>query len=46
MPPKPSRGSILAEGYAFIRNSPWFVIAGGVPLILITLGFTFLGETF
>jgi peptide/nickel transport system permease protein len=43
-PPTPSWGNILADGYAFIRNSPWLVIAGGVPLILTTLGFTFLGE--
>jgi len=40
--PTPSWGNILADGYAF--NSPWLVIAGGVPLILTTLGFTFLGE--
>jgi peptide/nickel transport system permease protein len=44
-PPTPSWGNILADGYAFIRNSPWLVIAGGIPLILTTLGFTFLGET-
>jgi peptide/nickel transport system permease protein len=43
-PPAPSWGNILADGYAFIRNTPWLVIAGGVPLILTTLGFTFLGE--
>jgi peptide/nickel transport system permease protein len=43
-PPTPSGGNILADGYAFIRNSPWRVIAGGIPLILTTLGFTFLGE--
>jgi peptide/nickel transport system permease protein len=44
-PPTPSWGSILNDGYAFIRNTPWLVIAAGVPLILATLGFTFLGET-
>ncbi len=43
-PPTPSWGSILNDGYAFIRNTPWLVIAGGVPLIVTTLGFTFLGE--
>lgn len=43
-PPTPSWGSILNDGYAFIRNTPWLVIAGGIPLILTTLGFTFLGE--
>jgi peptide/nickel transport system permease protein len=44
-PPTPSWGNILADGYAFIRSTPWLVLAGGVPLILVTLGFTFLGET-
>jgi peptide/nickel transport system permease protein len=44
-PPTPSWGSILNDGYSFIRNTPWMVIAGGVPLILTTLGFTFLGES-
>ena len=43
-PPTASWGSILNDGYSFIRNTPWMVIAGGVPLILATLGFTFLGE--
>jgi peptide/nickel transport system permease protein len=43
-PPTPSWGSILSDGFSFIRNTPWPVIAGGVPLILTTLAFTFLGE--
>jgi peptide/nickel transport system permease protein len=43
-PPTASWGSILNDGYAFIRNTPWMVIAGSLPLILATLGFTFLGE--
>jgi peptide/nickel transport system permease protein len=44
-PPTPSWGSILNDGYTFIRDTPWVVIAGGVPVIATTLGFTFLGET-
>ena len=44
-PPAPSWGRILNEGYAFIREAPWMVVGGGVPLILATLGFTFLGES-
>ena len=43
-PPTPSWGVLLADGYALIRNTPWLIIAGGIPLILTTLGFTFLGE--
>ena len=44
-PPTPSWGTILNDGYSFIHNTPWPVIAGGVPVILTTLGFTFLGES-
>lgn len=43
-PPTPSWGTILNDGYNYIQNSPWPVIAGGLPIILTTLGFTFLGE--
>lgn len=44
LPPTASWGSILNDGYLMIRETPWPVIAGGVPLVLTTLGFTFLGE--
>jgi peptide/nickel transport system permease protein len=43
-PPTASWGSILNDGYSYLRNSPWPIIAGSIPLILVTLGFTFLGE--
>jgi peptide/nickel transport system permease protein len=43
-PPTPSWGTILNDGYSYIRNSPWPVIAGGIPIVITTLGFTFLGE--
>jgi peptide/nickel transport system permease protein len=43
-PPTPSWGNILNDGYKFIRSTPWIVIAGGLPLVLATLGFTFVGE--
>ena len=43
-PPTPSWGVILNDGYNFIRNSPWPVIGGSVPIVLVTLGFTFMGE--
>ena len=44
-PPTPSWGSILNDGFALIRNTPWRIIAGSIPLVLATLGFTFLGES-
>lgn len=43
-PPQSSWGLILDDGYKFIRQTYWLVIAGSVPLIAATLGFTFLGE--
>lgn len=44
LPPTASWGSTLREGYLLIRDTPWMVVAGSIPLILTTLGFTFLGE--
>lgn len=43
-PPTPSWGSILFDGFSYLRDSAWPVIAGGMPIIITTLGFTFLGE--
>ena len=45
-PPTPSWGSILNDGFALIRNTPWPIIAGSIPLVMAALGFTFLGESF
>ena len=44
-PPTPSWGAILNDGFANIRETPWIVVAGGAPIVVATLGFTFLGET-
>lgn len=44
-PPAPSWGNILNDGFKYIRNSPWPLIFGGLPIIFATLGFTFLGES-
>ncbi len=43
-PPEASWGTVLNDGYSFIRQAPHIVIAAGIPIILTTLGFTFLGE--
>lgn len=43
-PPTPSWGSILFDGFSYLRDSTWPVIAGGLPIVITTLGFTFLGE--
>ena len=43
-PPTPSWGSLLKDGYSLIRSTPWLIIAGALPIVMTTLGFTFLGE--
>ncbi len=42
--PNASWGTVLNDGYAWIRQAPHIVIAAGAPIIIATLGFTFLGE--
>lgn len=43
-PPTPSWGGILNDGFTYIRNSSSILFSAGMPLILVTIGFTFLGE--
>ncbi|MGX9120786.1 ABC transporter permease [Mesorhizobium sp. BHbsci] len=43
-PPTPDWGAIVNDGYNYINQAPWMVIAGGIPIVLATLGFTFVGE--
>jgi len=43
-PPTPSWGNILYDGYTSLRAAPNMVIVAGAPLVLCTIGFTFLGE--
>jgi len=44
-PPTPSWGSILYDAYTSLRSAPSMVVFGGLPLVLATIGFTFLGES-
>jgi peptide/nickel transport system permease protein len=43
-PPTATWGSILRDGFAFIRQSPHIVFAGGLPILIATIGFTFFSE--
>ncbi len=43
-PPAASWGSILQDGFNHIESAPWIALGAGVPLAVVTLGFTFLGE--
>lgn len=43
-PPQPSWGTMLSDGYSFVRQAPHLALTAGLPIVLATLGFTFLGE--
>lgn len=43
-PPTPSWGSILSDGFNYVRQSPWPITWAGLTLIVTTLGFTLFGE--
>lgn len=45
-PPIASWGGMLNDGYTYLNQSYWPVIAAGGALTLATLGFTLLGEAF
>ncbi|MGQ9368289.1 ABC transporter permease [Azospirillum sp. ST 5-10] len=43
-PPEPSWGTMLSDGYSFLRQAPHIAVAAGVPVVVSTVAFTFLGE--
>jgi peptide/nickel transport system permease protein len=43
-PPAPSLGSLLNDGYQHLSRTPFPALAAGFTLIVVTLGFTLLGE--
>ncbi|MDR2109112.1 MAG: ABC transporter permease, partial [Coriobacteriales bacterium] len=43
-PPTPSWGRMLAESQSYLLNAPWCALAPGVTIMLLVLGFHFLGE--
>jgi len=43
-PPQSSWGNMLAEGYTYVRQAPHIAVAAGLPIVLSTIAFTFLGE--
>ena len=44
-PPTPSWGSILQDGYSYVRATPWLITFGSAVLVIATLGFTFFAES-
>ncbi len=43
-PPQPSWGSMLSEGRQFLLIAPHFTTFPGIAIMLVTLGFNFLGD--
>lgn len=43
-PPTPSWGRAIASAVGWIRVDPWFLLAPGAALFLVTLGFNMLGD--
>lgn len=43
-PPTPSWGVLIADGRDFIATAPWTVMAPGLALCLLILGFNFIGD--
>lgn len=43
-PPESSWGTMLSEGYAYLRQAPHIALTAGLPIVLTTIAFTFFGE--
>lgn len=43
-PPDPSWGTMLSDGYSFVRQAPHIAVAAGLPIVVATIAFTFFGE--
>jgi peptide/nickel transport system permease protein len=44
LPPTPSWGSILNDGYKVLEIAPWMAIASGAAIFITVLGLNFLGD--
>ncbi|TNY31084.1 ABC transporter permease [Pelagovum pacificum] len=44
-PPEASWGTMLSEGYAYLRQAPHIAMTAGLPIIFATIAFTFFGES-
>ncbi len=43
-PPTPSLGRMLFEAQAYLFNAPWVALAPGITIMVIVLGFNYLGD--
>jgi peptide/nickel transport system permease protein len=44
MPPTPSWGSMLKEGYQYMEQAPWLAFAPGAAIFLTVLAFNLVGD--
>ena len=44
LPPTPSWGSILSDGYKVLEIAPWMAVASGAAIFITVLGLNFLGD--
>lgn len=44
-PPDPAWGSMLFQGYQYIRSTPWPSLGPGIAIVLLVLGFNFFGDS-
>jgi len=44
LPPTPSWGSILSDGYKVLEIAPWMAVSSGVAIFVTVLGLNFLGD--
>lgn len=43
-PPEPSWGSMLEASRAYMQQAPWLAVSPGVAIMIVVLGFNFLGD--
>jgi peptide/nickel transport system permease protein len=43
-PPEPSWGSMLQDARPYMQQSPWLAIFPGAAIMIVVLGFNFLGD--
>ena len=43
-PPTPSLGLMLSDGRDFLSDAPWMMVAPGVAIMLLVLGFNLVGD--
>ncbi len=44
MPPTPTWGNMIGEGRAYLQNAPWIAMFSGIAIVLVVLGFNFVGD--